>query len=96
MMYSNTGVSGSVTGVRSDRQLVLYYWLIPNRNIKDSIIISIGWVGSSCVKGRESIECGGYGRIILGLGGAVCEDTFVCCTGLFGCTAYGGVIPSAV
>ena len=42
---------------------------------------------------------GGHGvalKCYLGLGGAVCEDTFVCCTGLFGCTAYGGVIPSAV
>ena len=49
MMYSNTGVLGSVTGVGSDRQLVLYYWLIPNRNTKDGIIINIGWVGGSCV-----------------------------------------------
>ena len=44
MLYSNTGVSGSVTGVGLDLQLVLYYWLIPNRNTKDGIIIDISWV----------------------------------------------------
>ena len=27
-------MSGSVRGVGSDRHLVLYYWVIPNRNIR--------------------------------------------------------------
>ena len=39
--------------------------MIPNRNTKDGIIINIGWVGGSCVKGAEGLECGGNGRIIL-------------------------------
>ena len=51
MLYSNTGVSGSVTDVGSDRHLVLYYWLIPNRNTKDGIISDISGVREACVEG---------------------------------------------
>ena len=53
MLYSNTGVE-SVTGVGSDRKLVLYYWLIPNRNTKDGISIDISRVRGAGVKGRKS------------------------------------------
>ena len=92
MLYSNTGVSGSVTGVGSDRQLVLYYWLIPNRNTKDGIIIDISWVRGSGVNG---LECRSDGWIILG--GAVCCEALVRCmwTG-FLFPACGGVVPTAV
>ena len=92
MLYSNTGVSGSVMGFGSGRQSVLYYWLIPNRYTKDSIIIDISWVCGSGVEGRNSLECGSNGCIILG--GAVCEVALVGFAGLL--TAYGGVGPSSV
>ena len=44
ILYSNTGVfSGSMTGGKGpDWRLVLYYWLIPNRNAKQYIGISLG------------------------------------------------------
>ena len=44
VLYSDTGVLGSVAGVGSDRHLVLYYWLIPNSNTKDGISINISLV----------------------------------------------------
>ena len=94
MLYRNTGVSGSVTGVGSDRHLVLYYWVIPNRNTKDGISIGIGWVRGAGVKGRKSLECESYGRIILGGDG----EALVLCTGLLSLLdcVYGGIVPSAV
>ena len=94
MLYSNTGVSGSVTGVGLDRHMVLYYWLIPNRNTKDGISIDISWVCGSGVLRTKGLECGSYGRIILD-GGE--EEALVFCTGLFGLVLfYGWVIPTAV
>ena len=92
MLYSNTGVSGAVPGVGSDRQLVFYYWLIPNRNTEDGISIDVSWVCGLGVKSRKSLECGSNGRIVLG-GDA---GALVCFTGLLGCTACGGVVPSTV
>ena len=53
MLYSNTGVSGSVTRVGSYRQL--YDWLIPNRNTDQHIGIV---VRSTCVGCRKGLECG--------------------------------------
>ena len=44
------------------------------------------------VEGRNSLECGSNGRIILG--GATCEVALVLFAGLL--TAYSGVVPSAV
>ena len=92
MLYSNTRVSGSVTGVGPGRYSVLCYWLIPNRNTKDGISIGIGWVRGAGVKGRKSLECGSNGCIILG-GDAGALVRF---TGLLGCTACGWVVPSSV
>ena len=95
ILYSSTGLfSGSVTGmVGSGRYSILCYWLIPNRNTKDGISIGIGWVRGAGVKGRKSLECGSYGRIILGGDG---EALVLCmCTGLL-CPACGGVVPTAV
>ena len=91
MMYSNTGVSGSVTGVRSDRQLVLYDWLIPNRNTDQHIGIV---VRSTCVGCRKGLECGGYGRIILGGD----EGALMLCTSPLSLVLVcgGGIRPSAV
>ena len=68
--------------------------MIPNRNTKDGIRIDI----SSLLRGAgvKGGKCGSNGSIILGLGGAAWEGTFVRCTGLLGCTAYGGVVPTAV
>ena len=91
ILYSNTGVSGSVTGVGSDRHLVLYEWLIPYRNTKDGISIDISRVRGAGIKGRKS-RCNG--RIILG-GAVFDEEAF--CTGLLGLlTVCGGVVPSSV
>ena len=46
--YHSTGVSGSITGVGSDRQFILYYWLIPNRKTKDGISIVMLGPRSRC------------------------------------------------
>ena len=95
ILYSCTGVSGSVTGVGSDGHSILYNWFIPNHNTKDGISFDIGIVvRSTCVGCRNSLECGSNGRIILG--GAACEVALVRFVGLFGCTACGWVIPSLV
>ena len=95
MLYSNTGMSGLVTGRDrgSERYLVLYYWLIPHRNTKDGIRIDI----SSLLRGAgvKGGKCGSNGSIILGLGGAAWEGTFVRCTGLLA-VVCGWVIPSSV
>ena len=94
ILYSSTGmISGSVTGSGNvpDWHLVLYYWLIPNRNANQHIGIVV-LVRSICVYCTKGLDCGSNGRIILGGG----EEALVFCTGLLGCTAYGGVVPSAV
>ena len=91
MLYSNTGVSGSVTGVGSGRQLVLYYWLIPNHNTDHHIGVVV-LVRSICVGCTKGLECGGNGNISLGGTG----EAFVCFTGLLDFTACGGVGPSSV
>ena len=65
MLYSNTGVSGSVADVGSDRHLVLYYWLIPNRNVEDCISIATINSVQAGVKGAKGLECGCTGWIIL-------------------------------
>ena len=70
ILYSSTGVSGSVTGmgVGSGRYSILYNWLIPYRNTKDGIRIDISiLLRGAGVKGGK---CGSNGSIILGLGGA--------------------------
>ena len=89
MLYSNTGVSGSVTRVGSYRQL--YDWLIPNRNTDQHIGIV---VRSTCVGCRKGLECGGYGRIILGGD----EGALMLCTSLLSLVLVcgGGIRPSAV
>ena len=90
MMYSNTGVLGSVTGVGLDRQL--YYWLIPNRNTDQHIGIAV-LVRSTCVGCRKGLECGSYGRIIFGGD----KEVSVFWAGLLGLiTVCGGVVPSTV
>ena len=63
--YRSTGVSGSITGVGLDRQLVWYYWLIPNCKTKDGIGIVISWVRGAGVKGTKGLKCGSNGWIIL-------------------------------
>ena len=91
MLYSDTGVSGSIPGVGSYRHSILYYWFIPNRNAKQYIGISL--VRGSGVLRTKGLECGSNGRIILGCD----EEALMFCTGLlglvFGC---GWVIPSSV
>ena len=77
-------------GVEPDRHSVLYYRLIPDRNTKQYIGISLG--GGSGVLRTKGLECGGNGRIILC--SAACVDALVCFTGLL--TACGGVVPSSV
>ena len=95
ILYSCTGVSGSVTGVGSDGHSILYNWFIPNHNTKDGISFDIGIVvRSTCVGCTKGPERGGNGRIILG--GAVFDEE-VFCTGLLGLVLVcGGVVPSAV
>ena len=74
-----------------DRHSVLYYWLIPNRNINHCIsIVMMRGAGVSCTKG---LECGGNGRIILG--GVVFGEEALC-TGLLGRVLAYGVVPSSV
>ena len=45
--------------------MVLYYWLIPNRNVNDGIRIVISWVRGASAKGTKGRECGSDGRVIL-------------------------------
>ena len=71
MLYSDTGVSGSIPGVGLDRHFVLYYWLIPNRNVQDGISIIVSWVRQASVNGTESFECGSNGRVILDFDGCI-------------------------
>ena len=93
MSYSDSSVvSGSVTDVRSGWHVVLYYWVIPNRNTKDGISFHISWVGGLGVLRTKGLECGSNGRIILGA--VFVDEAF--CAGLLGCTAYGWVGPTAV
>ena len=86
-------------GVVPDWHSVLYYRLIPDRNTKQYIGISL--VGGSGVLRTKGLECGSNGRIILGGGGAcegMCEVTCKGALGLFSglLTACGGVVPSSV
>ena len=86
-------MSGSVTGmgVVPDRHSVLYYRLIPDRNTKQYIGISLG--GGSGVLRTKGLECGSNGRIILG-GDA---RTLVRFTGLLGLVlVFGWIVPSSV
>ena len=70
------------------RYSVLYYWLIPNRNINHRIsLVMMRGAGVDCTKG---LECGSNGCIVLGGDG----EALVFCMGLL--TACGGVVPSAV
>ena len=93
ILYSRTGVSGSVIGVGSDGHSILYNWFIPNHNTKDGISFDIGIVvRSTCVGCRNSLECGSNGRIILG-GAVFDEEAF--CTGLL-VLVCDRVVPSAV
>ena len=93
MLYSNAGVSGSVTGRGNKGPSVLYNWLIPNRNAKQYIGISL--VRGAGVLRTKGLECGSNGRIILG--GAVCEEALLFRTGLLGLVLVScGVGPSAV
>ena len=80
ILYSSTGVSGLVTDGLVWHS-ILYDWLIPNHNTDQHIGIAV-LVGSTCVGCIEGLECGSYGLIILG--GAVCEEALVFCTGLLG------------
>ena len=91
ILYSNTCVFlGSMTGGKGpDRRLVLCYWLIPNRNAKQYIGISLGR-GSGVLR-TKGLDGGSNGRIILG--GAAFNGAFVRFTGLLTC---GGVVPTAV
>ena len=71
------------------RYSVLYYWLIPNRNINHRIsLVMMRVAGVGCTKG---LKCWSNGRIILG---AAYEVALVRFAGLL--TAYGGVVPSVV
>ena len=71
---------------------VLYYWLIPNRNINHHIIIvMMSGAGVGCTKG---LECGGNRRIII-LGGVMFGKEALC-TGLLGRVLAYGVVPSSV
>ena len=92
ILYGITGRSGLVTGRSrgSGRYSILYDWLVPNRNAKQYIGISL--VRGSGVLRTKGLECGGNGCIILG--GAACVDALVCFTGLL--AACGGVVPTAV
>ena len=93
MLYSNTvRRSGSGRcGFGSVRYSVLYYWLIPNRNINHCIsIVMMRGAGVGCTKG---LECGGNGRIILD--GVVFGEEALC-TGLLGRVLAYGVVPSSV
>ena len=92
MLYSDTGVSGSIPGVGSDRHSILYYWFIPNRNAKQYLSISL--VRGSGVLRTKGLDCGSNGRIILGGD----EEALVFCAGLLGLIVLvcGGVVPSAV
>ena len=92
MLYSSTGVSGLVTvgGKGPDGHSILHNCFIPNPNANQ--YIGIGLVRGSGVLRTKSLECGSNGCIILG-GGA---GALVCFTGLLGCTACGGVVPSSI
>ena len=73
------------------RYSVLYYWLIPNRNINHRIsLVMMRGAGVGCTKG---LECWSNGRIIL-CGG---EGALVFWTGLLGpVLVWSWVVPSSV
>ena len=93
MLYSDTGVSGSIPGVGSYRHSILYYWFIPNRNAKQYLSISL--VRGSGVLRTKGLECGSNGRIILG-GGSRCIGSRSDATRLLGLIVCGGIGPSSV
>ena len=82
-----------MAGVGPGRYSILCYWLIPKRNTKDGVRIDMSLVLGSGVLCTTGLERGSNRRIILG--GSV-FDNKAFCMGLLGCTAYGGVVPTAV
>ena len=92
ILYSSTVRRSRANGCgRSVRHAVLYYWLIPNRNINHRIsIVLMRGAGVGCTKG---LECWSNGRIILGGDKGVVEFW----TGLRGLVLVcSGFVPSAV
>ena len=95
MLYSNTGFRyRSITGGGLFWHSILCDWLIPNRNTDQHIGIAV-LSRSICVACTKGLECGSNGSIILG--GIVCGEALVFCTGLLGLVLVcGRLVPSSV